>query len=217
VVGLKMKMTFTYSKVVYQWSNHRRFLMDYPEHRNSTRASMPQYINGILDKRDDVKIHSQDAHVPEDDRFYKSLVVDTVITQGLDGVKKLDRIMRDCLHNEDGSTLQVCVAYRLLRMDLMRHEVTGQCRIYMPDQMTLYVQSCDASCVTNERTNSINVKVIRFVFVPSSSKRKMKGDEPHDEPGSDSDSEHCQSPTHVQVSEKRRFVSQTSNTLRHRK
>jgi hypothetical protein len=223
VVGLTREKTFLYSKAGQQWPAHQRFQMEYSKHKTPSRSSIPQYINEILDIGDGVRINIQHEDVPEDDRVYKRLVVDTVITQGYDGVKSLDRIMRDCLHNENGSTLQVCVAYKLLRMDVMRHAVTGQCRVYMPDQMTLYVQSCATPCGTNERETSISVKVFRFVLIPSSDseKRKMKRDESRDgsriqtELWSDSDSVHCQSPAHIHVSEKRRFVSQTSNTLRH--
>lgn len=195
--------------------------MEHSERINQTRTSLPQYINGILDIRDDRALIVRHGDLLEDDRVHKSLVVDTVITQGSDGVKSLDRIMRDCLHNENGSTLQVCVAYRLLRMEVMRCAVTRQCRVYMPDQMTLYVQSCATPCDTNDRVNSIHVKVIRFVLLPSSEKRKIQSDESPGEPriqtDASSDPDSCQSPTPIHVSVKRRLPSHTSNTLRHRK
>jgi hypothetical protein len=206
--------------------SHYRFQMEYSEHKTLYGSSIPQYINEIPDIGDGAKTSIQHEDVPTDDRVYKSLVADAVITQGCDGVQSLDRIMRDCLHNERGSTLQMCVAYRLLRMDMMRHTVTGQCRVYMPDQMTLYVQSCATPCATTEPpATSISVKVFRYVLIPSSDseKRKIKRDESRDGPHiqadvwSDSDSVHDQSPTHIHVSDKRRFVPQTNNTLRHRK
>lgn len=98
-----------------------------------------------------------------------TLRVDNVITQGLDGAHAMDRLMRDCLQCEPGARLHVCVAYTLLRMEVMRGAIIKKERVFMPDHMILYVEP---SGIPVDRFQVgkcqvfMRVRVFRFLVIP---------------------------------------------------
>jgi hypothetical protein len=69
----------------------------------------------------------------------KTKFVDTVVIQGFDGAHAMDDILRECLQYERGSRLHLCVAYRLLRLQVMKEAIVATHRVFMPDLMILYV------------------------------------------------------------------------------
>jgi len=124
--------------------------------------SMPQYISSLclrgeremdvgssdgfrsLDVRSDLIV---DFNHPTSTSICSSvtrrLIVQKVITQGDTGVKALDHVVRECLQLQPGAELKLCVDYRLLRLNLIQQGITGVLRVFLPDHMTLYMQSCD--------------------------------------------------------------------------
>ena len=66
-----------------------------------------------------------------------------MITQGDAGVKALDRVVRGFLQLQPGAELKLCVDYRLLRLNVLQQGITGSFRVFLFDQMTLYIKPCD--------------------------------------------------------------------------
>jgi hypothetical protein len=89
----------------------------------------------------------------------KQLVVDTVVSQGVTGAEALDRIIRTCLQHEPGAALYVSVAYSQLRLGILTETVVSTRRVFLPDQMTLYVEPMDGA-------KRIRVQVFRSIICP---------------------------------------------------
>lgn len=128
--------------------------------------------------------------LPEGDNNGSSAVVnstkctDAVITQGYDGAHAMEKLMRDCLQCEPGARLQICVAYTLLRVQVMRGSITQKERVFMPDHMVLYVEPSGVPGGHPQPGVSqafMRVRVFRFLVIPmgvsrTSAKRKAGGE-----------------------------------------
>ncbi|KAJ1467074.1 hypothetical protein T484DRAFT_1756140 [Baffinella frigidus] len=146
--------------------------------------------------------------------------IDAVLTQGSDGAHAMDKLMRDCLQCEPGARLHICVAYTLLRMQVMRGSITQKERVFMPDHMILYVEPSGAPVgpIQPEMSRAfMRVRVFRFLVIPSgisraSAKRKA-GNESTD---SDDDAEMTSglNPSHTAHTNK--TLPHTNKTLRNR-
>jgi hypothetical protein len=106
----------------------------------------------------------------------KTKCVDTVVMQGFDGAHAMDEILRECLQYERGSRLHLCVAYRLLRIQIMKEAIAKTERVFLPDLMILYVgpAGVPGHCVQirEDEVGSIThafmrVRVFRFIFTPT--------------------------------------------------
>ena len=145
--------------------------------------------------------------------------VDTVITQGPGGVDALDKVLREGLQYEPGSTLYMGVQYAMLRMEVRKSCITHKFIVYMPEHMVLYVQPVPGSA------SLLHVRVERFLVTPcdrvggdSRGKRKVQ----NTQVGYDSDESdttepgakgyHCVNHT----SEKVLSTPHVNNTLRQR-
>jgi hypothetical protein len=120
----------------------------------------------------------------------KTKCVDTVVMQGVDGAHAMDEILRECLQYERGSKLHICVAYRLLRIQVMKEAIAKTERVFMPDLMILYVgpASAPGHYVQNIKDGVggiahafMQVRVYRFFFNPTglspkTTKRKLESE-----------------------------------------
>ena len=109
-----------------------------------------------------------------------SSCVDVVVPQGSEGAHAMDNLVRDCLRCEPGARLHICVAYSLLRIEVIRKSIGKKERVFMPDHMILFVEPCDVptACLQPGVSQAfMRVRVFRFLVLPSgvsqgSAKRK---------------------------------------------
>ena len=109
-----------------------------------------------------------------------SSCVDVVVPQGSEGAHVMDNLVRDCLRCEPGARLHICVAYSLLRIEVIRKSIGKKERVFMPDHMILFVEPCDipTECLQPGVSQAfMRVRVFRFLVLPSgvsqgSAKRK---------------------------------------------
>jgi hypothetical protein len=150
--------------------------------------------------------------------------VDTVITQGPGGVTELDRILRECLQYEPGSLLYMGVSYAMLRMQVRQSNVTSVFRIFMPEQVVLYVGPVGGAV---DSVVLMHVRVFRLFTLPRevgvnghNGKRKAK-DTRVEYMSDDATTEHTGRVNSRQhgnhTSEKVSSTFHDSNTLRHRR
>ena len=107
--------------------------------------------------------------------------------------------------------MHICVAYTLLRMEVMKSAITKKERVFMPDHMILFAEPVlvPVNCnLTGVPQAFMRVRVFRFLVVPmgisrDSAKRKAGNASSDDE-------------DHDHISEKVCAVPKHNKTLRHR-
>lgn len=119
---------------------------------------------------------------PERGGLTKIPCADTVVAQGVGGDRVLDKILRECLQYEHGSTLFLGVSYNLLRTAVVQSKITRMFRIFVPGQVVIYVQPIhmptikpggvqavgDALEVQDRSVDSLymRVRIFRFLTLP---------------------------------------------------
>ena len=172
--------------------------------KGQSETDMDQYDNLVLLAEN----NAENMNVPGLDANKR---VDAVISQGVEGAHAMDKLMRDCLQCEPGARMHVCVAYTLLRVEVMRNAITMKERVFMPDHMILFVEPAPvpAICVSHGMSHAyMRVRVFRFLLIPTgvsrdSAKRKAGNVSSDDE-------------DHTHTSDKVFPSSMRNKTLRHR-
>jgi hypothetical protein len=118
-------------------------------------CTIPQYAQVI--KHCQQEDHDIDVPIKG---FHKQLELDTVIPQGFTGALALDKAIRSCIGNQPGTTLHVGFLYTKLKMDILQEAVLGPRRVYLPGNMTLYVEP-------NKEPTFMRVRVVRLLVTPS--------------------------------------------------
>ena len=112
----------------------------------------------------------------------KIACADTVIAQGVGGDSALDNLIRESLQYERGSTLCLGVSYSQIRAAVVQSKITKMVRIFLPEQVVVYVQPIKQSVANAESMGAtgeeqqhldgpgvctyIRVRVFRFLTLP---------------------------------------------------